>query len=170
MILGMSISTFTLFHTVLSLIGIAAGVVFLQGVLKSKHYHGWTALFLTTTILTSVTGFFFPVDRVLPSHIVGLLSLVLLAIAVLALYRYRFAGSWRWIWVATAIASLYLNVFVAIVQAFAKLPFLKSLAPTQSEPPFVIAQAVVLIVFVALGVLALRSFHPETTRGMLRAA
>ena len=130
--------------------------------LGSKKLDGWTALFLATTVLTSVTGFFFPTDQLLPSHIVGILSLVVLAAALLALYAYRLRGPWRWIYVATAVAALYLNVFVGVVQAFQKLPFLKSLAPTQSEPPFLVAQAVVLLIFVVLGILAVRSFRPAT--------
>jgi hypothetical protein len=163
MILGMSTSTFTTVHVVISLVGIVAGLVFLYGLLTSRSYAGWTELFLITTILTSVTGFFFPRDHVLPSHIVGLLSLVLLAIACLARYRYRLAGSWRWIFVVTAVAALYLNVFVGVVQSFLKLAFLQPLAPTQSEPPFVVAQVVVLVAFIVLAVMALRSFRPQAT-------
>jgi ABC-type Na+ efflux pump permease subunit len=111
-------------------------------------------------VLTSVTGFFFPFDKILPSHIVGVISLVVLAIAILALYALHLAGPWRWIYVVSAVLALYLNVFVGVVQAFQKLPFLASLAPTQSEPPFLIAQAIVLVIFVVLGVVAVRSFHP----------
>jgi hypothetical protein len=160
MILGMSISTFTLVHVVLSLVGIFAGLVVVFGMLSSKKLDGWTALFLATTVLTSVTGFFFPFDKILPSHIVGIISLVVLAIAILALYALHLAGPWRWIYVVSAVLALYLNVFVGVVQAFQKLPFLASLAPTQSEPPFLIAQAVVLVIFVGLGIAAVRAFHP----------
>jgi hypothetical protein len=160
MILGMSTSTFTLLHVVVSLIGIAAGFVLLFGLLSSRRLDGWTALFLATTVLTSVTGFLFPFDQILPSHIVGIISLVVLAVAIVALYAYRLAGSWRWIYVAAAVLSLYLNVFVGVVQAFLKLPFLNALAPTQKEPPFLIAQALVLAIFVVLGILAVRAFHP----------
>ena len=160
MILGMSTSTFTLVHVVLSLVGILAGFVVLFGMFSSKSLDGWTALFLATTVLTSVTGFFFPTDHILPSHIVGIVSLVVLAFAILARYVYHLAGAWRWIYVVGAVLALYLNVFVGVVQAFQKLPFLASLAPTQSEPPFLIAQAVVLVIFIALGVVAVRSFHP----------
>ena len=112
-------------------------------------------------VLTSATGFLFPHDRLLPSHIVGIISLVALALAILALYVYGQAGFWRWIYVATAVVALYLNVFVAVVQAFQKLPALHSLAPTQSEPPFLIAQAVVLAIFVVLGGIALKAFRPQ---------
>jgi len=124
MILGLSTSAFTTFHVVLSLIGIVAGLVAVIGMLGSRTLDGWTAIFLGTTILTSVTGFFFPVDKVLPSHVVGVISLVVLAAAVLALYIYRLRGSWRWIYAATATLALYLNVFVLVVQGFLKVPFL----------------------------------------------
>jgi hypothetical protein len=160
MILGMSISTFTLVHVVLSLIGIFAGAVVLFGMLRAKRVDVWTALFLATTILTSVTGFFFPSDHLLPSHIIGIISLVALAIAILALYLYRLAGSWRWIYVTSAVVALYFNVFVGVVQAFQKLPFLTPLAPTQSEPPFLVTQLVVITLFIVVGFVAVRSFHP----------
>ena len=160
MILGMSISTFTLVHVVLSLVGIFAGLVVVIGMLGSKKLDSWAALFLATTVLTSVTGFFFPFDKILPSHIVGIISLVVLAIAILALYALHLAGPWRWIYVVSAVVALYLNVFVGVVQAFQKVPLLASLAPTQSEPPFLIAQAVVLVIFVGLGIAAVRSFRP----------
>ena len=160
MILGMSISTFTLVHVVISLVGIFAGLVVVFGMLGSNKLEGWTAIFLATTVLTSVTGFFFPFDKILPSHIVGIISLVVLAIAILALHALHLAGPWRWIYVVSAVFALYLNVFVGVVQAFQKLPLLASLAPTQSEPPFLIAQAVVLVIFVVLGIVAVRSFRP----------
>jgi succinate dehydrogenase/fumarate reductase cytochrome b subunit len=168
MILGMSTSSFTLLHVVLSLIGIAAGFVVVVGMFGSKTLNGWTALFLATTILTSVTGFLFPSDKILPSHIVGGLSLVVLIVAVLAFYRYRLEASWRWIYVVTALAALYFNVFVGVVQAFQKIPALNALAPTQSDPAFVIVQLVVLVAFVAVGVGAVRSFHPGTQATELR--
>ena len=161
MILGMSIATFTTVHVILSLIGIASGIVVLFGMLGARRLDGLTAIFLATTVLTSATGFLFPHDRLLPSHIVGIISLVALALAILALYVYGLAGFWRWIYVATAVVALYLNVFVAVVQAFQKLPALHSLAPTQSEPPFLIAQAVVLAIFVVLGGIALKTFRPQ---------
>lgn len=170
MILGMSLATFTLVHVIISLVGILAGLVVVFGMLSSKSPGGWTALFLATTVLTSVTGYFFPAEHILPSHIVGAISLVLLAVAIFALYSRRLAGSWRWIYVVTAVASLYLNVFVAVVQSFLKIPALKALAPTQAEPPFVIAQAVTLLVFVVLAALALRSYHPNVGTATLRAA
>jgi hypothetical protein len=130
--------------------------------LNAKRLNGWTALFLATTVLTSVTGFFFPRDHVLPSHVVGVLSLPVLAVAIIARYAYRLVKSWRWIFVASAVLALYLNVFVGVVQSFQKLPFLNSLAPTQSDPPFIITQLIVLVIFIVVGILAARSFHPET--------
>lgn len=161
MILGMSLATFTLVHVILSLIGIFTGLVVLIGMLNSNRLSGLTAVFLATTLLTSATGFLFPFDKLLPSHIVGIISLVVLALAILALYVFRLAGSWRWIYVGSAVLSLYLNVFVAVVQAFLKVPFLNELAPTQKEPPFAIAQGVVLLAFVVLGILAVRWFRPR---------
>ena len=170
MILGMSIPTFTLVHTVLSLLGILAGLVVLFGMFGSNRLPGWTAVFLATTVLTCVTGYFFRRDQILPSHIVGGITLVVLAVAIVALYVYRVAGPWRWIYAASAVLSLYLNVFVAVVQAFLKVPFLNALAPTQSEPPFAIAQGIVLVLFIVLGIVAVRSFHPETKAGALSMA
>jgi len=169
-ILGMSIATFTLVHTVLSLIGILAGLVVLFGMFGSNRLPGWTAVFLAMTVLTCVTGFFFPRDQILPSHIVGVITLAVLVVAIVALYVYRLAGAWRWIYVTGAVLSLYLNVFVAVVQSFLKAPFLNALAPTQAEPPFAIAQGIVLVVFIVLGVVAVRSFHPEAKAGALSMA
>jgi hypothetical protein len=160
MILGMSADTFTLVHVVLSLVGIGSGLVVLFGMLGAKRLDGWTALFLATTVLTSVTGFFFPVAGFMPSHAIGILSLVFLAAALVAFYVYRLAGAWRWIYVVGAVVALYFNVFVGVVQAFRKVSFLEPLAPTQSEPPFVVAQLVVLAIFIVLGVIAVRKFHP----------
>jgi hypothetical protein len=162
MILGMSTSTFTLLHVAISLVGIVSGLIVLFGMLGAKRLDGWTALFLATTVLTSVTGFFFASDHLLPSHIVGIISLVVLAIATLAFYAFHLAGSWRWIYVAGAVLALYLNVFVGIVQAFQKLAFLQPLAPTQSEPPFLATQLMVMAAFVVLGIVAARKFHPES--------
>jgi hypothetical protein len=160
MIWGMSAGTFTAVHVIISLIGILTGLIVVLGWLGSRNLGGWTAVFLATTILTSVTGFGFPFDHLLPSHKVGIISLVVLAVAVLAYYVLRLAGPWRWIYVVTALLALYLNVFVAVVQAFQKLAFLQPLAPTQSEPPFLIAQIVVLVVFIGLGIVSVRRFHP----------
>ena len=162
MIFGMSTSTFTLVHVVLSLIGIFSGVIVLFGMFSSKRLNGWTALFLATTVLTSVTGFFFPRDHLLPSHIVGIISLVVLVVAILACYAYHLAGPWRWIYVVSAVLALYLNIFVGVVQAFLKVPFLNALAPAQTEPPFLITQLVVLALFVVLAVVAAIRFHGES--------
>jgi hypothetical protein len=160
MILGMSTASFTLFHVILSLIGIAAGMVVVFGMLAGRRLDGWTALFLATTVLTSVTGFMFHSAHFGPPHVVGLLSLLLLVLAILARYSYHMAGSWRWIYVVTAVISLYLNVFVGVVQAFQKLPLLQPLAPTGTEPPFAVAQGLVLLAFAVLAVLALKRFYP----------
>jgi hypothetical protein len=162
MILGMSTSTLTLVHVVLSLIGIVSGLIVLFGMFSAKRLGGWTALFLATTVLTSVTGFLFPSTSFTPAQRVGIVSLVVLAVAILAFYVYHLAGFWRWIYVASALLALYLNVFVGVVQAFQKLAFLQRLAPTQSEPPFLAAQLVVMAIFVVLGIVVVRRFHPES--------
>src|SRR5262245_14063728 len=170
MILGMSVATFVMVHVAISLIAIVAGLIVMFGMLGSNRMPGLTAIFLLFTILTSATGFVIPpllFDKLLPSHLFGILSLILLTIACIALYGMRLAGAWRWIYVVTALASLYLNVFVLVVQSFLKLAFLSALAPTQSEPPFLIAQGAVLLAFLVLGFLAVRSFHPE--RGLTAA-
>lgn len=147
-------------HVALSLIEILTGLVVLYGLVTDRRLAGWTALFLATTILTSVTGFPLPPFGFDPPRAVGTLSLVLLAIAVLALYAFKLHGIWRWVYIVTAVAALYLNVFVGVIQAFLKVPSLHALAPTQSEPPFTVTQGVVLLIFVALGIAALRQFRP----------
>jgi hypothetical protein len=164
MILGMSTSTFTFVHVFLSLVGIGSGFVVLYGLLTGKRLDGWTALFLSTTVLTSVTGFGFPIDRLLPSHKVGIISLVILAIVIPARYVFHLTGAWRQVYVVGAALALYFNVFVAVVQAFLKVAALKALAPTQKEPPFLVAQLVVLLAFVGLTILAARRFHIDTAR------
>src|ERR1700693_1392290 len=160
MMLGMSLSTFTLVHVLISLVGIASGLVVLYGLLSAKRLDGWTSLFLITTVLTSVTGFGFPFDHLLPSHKVGIISLVVLAIAILARYPLRLAGAWRGVYVVTASIALYLNVFVLVVQSFEKVAALRALAPKQNEPPFLVAQVVVLVIFVVLTIMAAKKFRP----------
>lgn len=160
MILGLSIATFTLVHVIISLVGIAIGLVVLLGMLRGNMAPGLTGIFLATTLLTNFTGFLFPISGFTPALPVGVLSTVILAIALLALYGFRLAGAWRPIYVITAIAALYLNVFVAVVQAFQKLGPLQELAPTQSEPPFLAAQGLVLVLFVIAGFIALQRFSP----------
>ena len=159
MIIGLSIQNFTLLHVAITLVAIASGMIVLFGMLGAHRLPGWTALFLVTTILTSVTGFMFPIHGFTPALGVGTISLVILAIALLALYSKHLAGSWRWIYVATAVTALWFNVFVLIAQSFQKLPALQALAPTQSEPPFLLAQGVTLAAFVGLGVLAASRFR-----------
>ena len=161
MILGMSLSTFTFVHVVISLVGIVTGIVVLFGMLGARRLPALTAVFLATTVLTSATGFLFPFTHLLPSHVVGIISLVVLAAALFALYGNHLAGPWRWIYVVGAVVALYLNVFVGVVQAFQKLAFLQPFAPTQSEPPFIVAQTAVLAIFLILGFLGVRRFHPE---------
>jgi len=165
MILGMSLSTFVTVHVIISLIGIVAGIIVMIGLLGSNRMPGLTAIFLLFTILTSATGFLIPPllsEKLLPSHIVGILSLVLLAIACVALYGMKLSGAWRSVYVVTAMTSLYLNIFVLIIQAFLKVPALHALAPSvpPSEPPFAIIQGIVLVFFVIVIIGAVRRFRP----------
>lgn len=164
MILGMSVATFTLVHVVISLIGIGSGLVVLYGLLVGKRLDSMTAIFLISTALTSITGFGFPFEHLLPSHKVGILSLLILALAIPARYMFRLAGAWRWIYVVGSAVALYLNVFVLVVQSFEKVPSLKALAPTQKEPPFLFTQLAVLLVFAMLTILAAVRFHPNRVR------
>jgi len=157
----MILSAFTFLHVLISLVGIGSGFVVVYGLLASKRLDGWTATFLWTTVATSVTGFMFPVHRFMPSHVFGILSLIALTFAILARYRHRLAGGWRATYVITAVVSLYLNVFVLIVQLFEKVPALKAIAPTQSEPPFQIAQLCALLLFTAIAIRATMTFHSE---------
>jgi hypothetical protein len=159
MILGLSVATFTLVHVIISLVGIATGLIVLFAMLANRG-SVWTSTFLATTVLTSATGFLFHSKAIGPPHIVGALSLVILLFTLLAFYKFRLAGRWRAVYVVTATLALYLNVFVAVVQAFQKIPALNRLAPLGNEPPFAIAQGLVLVLFVVLGWLALKRFHP----------
>jgi hypothetical protein len=168
MILGMTTLTFV--HVLLSLVGIFSGFVVAYGLLKAKRLDGWTALFLATTLATSATGFLFPFHKFLPSHGVGIVSLLILAIAIYARYGRHLAGAWRRTYAVTAVIALYLNVFVLIVQAFMKVPALRAMAPTQSEPPFVIAQVACLVLFVVLAILAASRFRPGLIERLGRMA
>jgi hypothetical protein len=168
MILGMSLATFVNVHVVISLIAIVAGLIVMFGMLGSHRKPGLTAIFLLLTILTNATGFLIPPlvsDKLLPSHIIGALSLVLLAIACIALYGMKLAGSWRWIYVVTALLSLYFNVFVLVIQSFLKVPVLHALAPSvpPSEPPFAVVQGLVLLFFVLVIIGGVRRFRPAPT-------
>ena len=157
MILGMSTATYTFLHVLISLIGIGSGLIVMFGLLTGKRLDGLTAVFLVTTVLTSVTGFGFPFEHLLPSH-------VILAVAIPARYVFHLAGAWRWIYVVGAATALYLNVFVLVVQSFMKVPALRALAPTQKEPPFLIAQLAVLLVYFGFTILAVKRFHVEPAR------
>lgn len=160
MMLGLSLSAFTTLHVVISLIGIVAGLAVLPGILRGERPGQLTLVFLVTTALTSITGFMFPFNTLLPSHIVGAISLVVLAFAFAGLYLFHLSGAWRWIYVVGAVAGLYFNLFVLIAQGFQKVGPLHALAPTQSEPPFAIAQAVLLVIFLFVGTRAVKRFHP----------
>ncbi|MGL6074839.1 MAG: hypothetical protein ACRC8S_11820 [Fimbriiglobus sp.] len=156
-------------HTVLSLLGIVAGVITVGGMLKNKRLAGWTGIFLWATLGTSFSGFFLPAEKILPSHIIALVSMVVLIVTMVAFYLHRLAGGWRTAFVVSAVASLYLNFFVLIFQMFLKLSILQALAPTQSEPPFAIVQGAVLLVFVAIGVLANSRFRSSAEVRMTKA-
>jgi hypothetical protein len=162
MMLGLSLSAFTILHVIISLIAIVAGLIVMFGMVGSNRQPGLTAIFLIFTILTSVTGFMFPFGGVTPGIIIGILSCVLLAVACLALYSMHLAGPWRWIYVLTALVSLYLNVFVLVIQSFLKIPPLHELAP--GEPPggpvFAVVQGIVLVFFVVMIIRVWRRFHP----------
>ncbi len=162
MILGMSIPAFTLLHVIISLIAIGSGLVAVGGMFASHRLPVTSALFLFTTVLTSLTSFLFPIHGFTPALGVGIVSCVILAIALFAYYGKHVMGPWRWIYVGTAIASLYLNVFVLVVQSFIKVAALNALAPSQSEPPFVIAQVAVMAIFVLIGIVAVIKFRPTT--------
>lgn len=152
--MSLGLTVFTLVHVVISLIGIVSGLVVVYAFLAAKELNGWTATFLASTVLTSITGFLFPFHRLLPSHIVGAISLVILAIAILARYGRKLAGAWRLTYVIAAMVALYFNVFVLVVQLFQKVPTLRAAAPTQSEPPFVVSQIAVLAIFVIVSIFA----------------
>jgi hypothetical protein len=159
MILGMSTATYTFLHIFISLIGIGSGLAVIYGFLTGRRFDRVTALFLVTTVLTSVTGFGFPFEHLLPSHKVGIISLIVLAIAIPARYVFHLQHAWRWIYVVTASTALYLNVFVLVVQLFRKVPALTTLAPTQTEAPFLVVQVIVLAIYIALTVLGVKKFH-----------
>jgi hypothetical protein len=161
MILGLSIQTFTIIHTVIALIGVATGLVVFINWIRGHGLDTWNTIFLVSTILTSVTGFFFPFTQILPSHVFGIMSLIVLAVAIAALYHFRLTGVWSRVYVGATLFALYLNCFVTIVQAFLKIPSVKALAPTQSEGPFLTAQFILLVVFIVGGVFAAIRFRPQ---------
>ncbi|MBS0408366.1 MAG: hypothetical protein JSR86_00515 [Proteobacteria bacterium] len=164
MILGLSVAAFTQLHVLISLVGIAAGLVALAAMIANRRLGGWTAVFLAATVATSATGFLFHSKAIGPPHIVGGISLVVLLLALVALYGRNLQGPWRPAYVITAVVALYLNCFVGVVQAFQKLPPLNALAPKGNEPPFLIAQAALLAATVVLGWMAVRRFHPQGAR------
>lgn len=161
MVLGLSLAAFTLVHVLISLAAIAAGLVVVIGMLRAERLPGWTAVFLTLTLLTSLTGFLFPVKGFTPALGTGIVSTIILLAALWALYGAHLAGAWRWLYAVCAVVALYLNVFVLIVQAFLKVPPLHMLAPTGSEPPFLAVQIAALLVAVVAGFLAVRRFRPK---------
>jgi hypothetical protein len=163
MVFGMSLALYTQIHVAISLIGIVAGLIVVFCMMSGKRMDGLTALFLITTALTSITGFFFPFEHITPGIILGILSLIVLAICVPARYTFHLAGKWRATYVITAVVALYFNCFVLVAQSFLKIPSLHALAPTGKEPPFAIAQVILMVLFIVLGVMATKKFHPITT-------
>lgn len=157
----LSLAAFTVFHVVLSLIGIFSGFIAVFGMIAGKRLDSWTAVFLTTTVLTSITGFLFPFHKVTPGIILGIVSLVVLGVAIPSRYVKHLEGAWRRIYAVTATMALYLNVFVLVAQLFAKVPALHALAPNGNEPPFLISEVVVMALFIVLAVAAAIKFHPE---------
>lgn len=166
----LNLTTFTVVHVLISLVAIFSGFVVLGAMLNGRHWSGWTAFFLTTTVLTSVTGFGFPIHGVTPGLVVGVLSLVVLSFAIYGLYAKHLTGAWRLAYVVNSVVALYFNFFVLIAQSFQKIPALKALAPTQSEPPFAIAQLVALVAFIALGTLAAQRYRGVSQRSFPRVA
>ena len=156
-----NITTFTLIHVVLSLVGIFAGLVVAGGLVAGARLDGWTGVFLATTALTNLTGLGFPFVTFLPSHGITILSLIVLPFVVFARYGKHLAGGWRGVYVVGSVLALYLNVFVLVVQLFERLPALIAAAPTQKEAPFVVTQLLVMVMFVWLGRAALKRFHSE---------
>ena len=162
--MGSGLAAFTLFHVILSLIGIASGLVVVFGFITAKRLNAWTALFLWTTLATSVTGFLFPFHKITPGIVVGIISVVFLALAFYCRYSRQLAGAWRRVYVISAVIALYLNVFVLIAQLFDKVPALKAMAPTQSEAPFKVAQLAALLLFIVLAILGARGFRADAPR------
>jgi hypothetical protein len=158
----MILRAYTIVHVLISLAAIVAGFVVLFGLLANKRLDGWTKWFLITTVATSATGFGFPLYHFGAPHVVGIISLIVLAIAIYARYPRQLAGAWRWIYIVSASVALYLNVFVGVVQAFQKVPALQVLAPTQSEPPFQLTQLVTLLLFIVITVIAAIKFRPDS--------
>jgi uncharacterized membrane protein len=153
----MMLNALTIFHVALSLIGIGSGVVAIYGLLNAETYSRWTPAFLTTAA-TSLTGFLFPFHGATPAQVLGVLSLIALIIASLSIYRHHLQGIWRRTYAITALIALYFNVFVLVVQLFRRVPVLRAMAPTESEPTFQITQLAVLLLFAAIGI------HAATAR------
>jgi len=159
MILGMSTQVFTFLHVILSLAGIAAGLIAILGFAGNRLSPGLTAFFLVTTALTSITGFLFPFHGVTPGIVLGVLSMIVLLLAAIALYGGKLDGGWRGTYVINTTLALYFNVFVLFAQLFAKVPALKAIAPTQSSPAFGVTQLGVLVVFIVLAIRSFRGFR-----------
>jgi len=149
-------------HVVLSLVGIVCGLIVLASLAGGRDVRAMTHIFLATTFLTDVTGFFLPKAGFSdPPTLVGIVSLVFMLIAMVCYYVFNLAGRARWIYILSAGLGLYLNCFVGVIQAFQKIAVLHALAPAGNEPPFAVAQVSVVLLCLVLGVLAVRRFHPR---------
>lgn len=160
MILGLNLAQFTFLHVSLSLVGIGAGIFILYGLLTSRRLRILTALFLVSTIATSLTGFLFPFKGITPGIMLGVLSMIALVLAIAALYVKKLAGPWRGTYVVSMLVAYYFNFFVLIAQSFDKVPALHHIAPTQASPGFGFTQSAVLVVFILLTIRAFKKFHP----------
>jgi hypothetical protein len=157
----MVLHVYTIIHTLISLVAIFTGFVVVFGMLAGNRLDGWTKWFLVTAVATTITGFFFPFHGFTPAIGLGIISLPFLALTIFARYAKHLAGPWRWIYVIGAVICLYFNLFVAVVQAFEKIPALHAMAPTQTEPPFKLTQLIVLLISALLAIVAVIRFHPE---------
>jgi hypothetical protein len=165
MILGLSVPTFTLLHVIISLVGIGSGIAVLLAMAGNNRLEGWTALFLFTTALTSITGFFFHSTAFGPPHVFGVVTLVVMVPVLLGRYAFGLRGWWRLIYIAGAVVVLWLNAVVGIIQFFQKADFLHALAPTQTEPPFLVAQIVLLVLLLLLAIIAAVRFQRQPKFG-----
>ena len=166
MVLGLSLHAFTILHVIISIVELFAGAVVVLQMLAGKR-SGLNFLFLLTAVLTTITGFLFPYHGPTPAITLGFITLPFLLLAAVAWYTGRLRGAWRWIYVLSVLILFYLDAFVAVVQSFMKIPALHALAPTGKEPPFAVAQGLLLLVFIIIGFLALKRFRPTE---LVRAA
>jgi hypothetical protein len=162
----MFVDTYTSIHSILSLLALVLGLVVLLDFFGVRIPSLITGLFLLLAFLTSATGFGFPFNGILPSHVVGVLALIAFAAAAYGRYIANFAGLWRSIYVIGIVASEFFLAFVGVAQAFGKITALNALAPTQSEPPFAITQLVLLLICAIIGVVGVRGYRRDMTTSL----